>query len=752
MDELDPLPEELLERDRWVCWKYGKRNGKQAKIPIQADGETLAKSNDPQTWSSIEAVARTAEERDDRGIGFMFSKEGPYVGVDLDDCRDPDTGELDDWAQAIVEWLDSYTEVSPSGTGLHIILRDVEVPEWWTNQKDDKREIEVYDSSRFFTVTADPIEGTPSECRSSSEFIDWLREEGDPGSETVTQSADGTDSRSSASVDLSVYDVVSQADHPPAERTAHPFHGSDTGANFMVDERTETWRCWRHNVTGNAHHLVGMEQGVIQCGEWVSGGLDDRTWAKIYDAARNAGYDFPEPDDESTTLHADGGVTDLRAGIAVEDPYQLSLPEDESLDDLSGSELAYYATEHIASHEHIVAMKDTGELYACRDGVWKPDGENVLRQKLRRLLGPEYSQHIRREVTDQIKATRSRSRDEMGVPSGTVAVANGLLDLDDAELRSLRPSDSALWRMPVEYNEDAECPEFKTFLRDVCPEDDRPLLQEFVGYCLLHDDVPHEKALMLLGPTDAGKSVFLNVVAELFGRDSVESASIQYLVNERWGLAELEGTPVNIRHDLDPSVIRNTGKAKEIISGNQMQAERKNKDPFDMQPTTKHIYSANRAPERNTDDEAFWNRWLTVVFPKSIPRDEQGSTLTESLTTDDELSGILNWALDGYQRLTEQDHFTNEPTPSENKGRWEQFGSSVERFLDARMVQEGDAQVPKSDAYNAYREYASDQGMGRVTLSKFTRELKRKDGIGQKQRRNDGEKQRVYTGVRLADE
>jgi len=753
MSELDPLPEELLERDQWVCWRLDTRNGKETKIPIQADGETHAKSNDPSTWSSIEAVAETAKGRDDRSIGFMFSDDGPYAGVDLDDCRDPDTGELDDWAQHVVDRLRSYTEVSYSGTGLHIILRDVEVPDWWTNQKDGEKEIEVYDSSRFFTVTADPVESTPSECQSPSEFEDWLREEGDPDTEMTGQRDTDTISRESvASGNLSVYDVVSRADHPPGERTGHPFHGSDTGANFKVDEGGETWRCWRHDVTGNAHHLAGIEQDVIDCGDWDHGGLSDREWAEIYDTARHAGYDLPQPDDDRTaTVRFDGGITELPAGTTVEDPSTLSLPEGDSLEDLSGSEIAYHATEHIASYEGIVAMKDTGELYACHDGVWEPDGKNELRQTLRSLLGAEYSQYIRREVTDQIKATRSRSRAKMGVPSGTIAVANGLLDLDDAELRSLRPDHNALWRMPVEYEEDADCPAFKEFLQEVCPDEDRSLLQEFVGYCLLHDDVPHERALMLLGPTDAGKSVFLDVVAELFGRENVASQSIQYLVNERWGLAELEGTPVNIRHDLDPAVIRNTGKAKEIISGNQMQAERKNQDPFDMRPTTKHIFSANRAPERDTDDEAFWNRWLTVVFPETIPRDEQEPMLTESLTTDSELSGILNWAIEGYQRLTEQGHFTNEPTPAENKERWEKFGSSIEQFLDAEMVQDSDAQVPKSEAYDAYTEFASDQGMEVVSQSKFTSELKRKDGIGDSQRRIDGEKLRVYTGVRLCE-
>ncbi|WP_251341986.1 bifunctional DNA primase/polymerase [Haloplanus halophilus] len=95
-------------------------------------------------------------------------------------------------------------------------------------------------------------------------------------------------------VDLSAYDVLTRGRYPVGERREHPFHGSETGANFMVDDRGETFRCWRHDCTGNALHLIGIEQGIIDCGEWLPSGLDSDTWSDIFAAAREAGYDLPE--------------------------------------------------------------------------------------------------------------------------------------------------------------------------------------------------------------------------------------------------------------------------------------------------------------------------------------------------------------------------------------------------------------------------------------------------------------------------
>lgn len=107
-----------------------------------------------------------------------------------------------------------------------------------------------------------------------------------------------------APVEIGIYDVLSRASYPPGERRPHPFHGSDTGANFFVRDDGETWGCWRNcgncasGVTsGHASYLLGMEQGVIQCGDWEPNGLDAQTWREIFDAARSAGYDIPTPEE-----------------------------------------------------------------------------------------------------------------------------------------------------------------------------------------------------------------------------------------------------------------------------------------------------------------------------------------------------------------------------------------------------------------------------------------------------------------------
>lgn len=142
----DNIPEELRHRHQWLVWKREKRGDAITKVPYIAGGVGKANTTDMMTWRTFdEAVAALQTGRYD-GLGFVFSSGDPYAGVDLDNCRNPETGELEEWAAGIVEDLDGYAEVSPSGKGVHIIIR---------GKAPNKRRgrVEAYSSERYFTMT-----------------------------------------------------------------------------------------------------------------------------------------------------------------------------------------------------------------------------------------------------------------------------------------------------------------------------------------------------------------------------------------------------------------------------------------------------------------------------------------------------------------------------------------------------------------------------------------------------------------------
>jgi hypothetical protein len=180
------IPAELLELPQWVTWKYEKRkdkkgNEKITKVPYSAKSARRASSTDPATWGTHAEALAGVEKHQRDGIGFVFAKSGLHAGVDLDKCRNAETGEIEPWAHEIIVRLNSYSEASPSGTGIHIYLRAI-IKGAGRKQGD----IEMYDDGRFFTVTGDHIAGTPLTVEDRQLELDkWHAEVFPPKTETA---------------------------------------------------------------------------------------------------------------------------------------------------------------------------------------------------------------------------------------------------------------------------------------------------------------------------------------------------------------------------------------------------------------------------------------------------------------------------------------------------------------------------------------------------------------------------------------
>lgn len=159
MRTLEYVPAELRREPRWVCWRRETRGGKTTKLPVDAHTGRMAKSTDPATWATFEeAVAAVGRWRCD-GVGFVFGPDRAFTGLDLDHVIEG--GALDPEYRWVVEEAGTYTEVSPSGDGLHLIFRGAKPEGAERSRKGQPGGIvvEMYDHDRYFTVTGNVFEG-----------------------------------------------------------------------------------------------------------------------------------------------------------------------------------------------------------------------------------------------------------------------------------------------------------------------------------------------------------------------------------------------------------------------------------------------------------------------------------------------------------------------------------------------------------------------------------------------------------------
>jgi hypothetical protein len=192
MSRLGELPAiaQMAERGaRFVLWRHEMRNGKETKVPLRVNGD-MAASTRSSSWSTLAECKRAAGQLPNvAGLGFVLAAERdaeagqpPIVGIDLDGCRDPDTGEIEAWASEIILELNSYTEVSPSGTGVKIYCCVDPVPQVEANKlvirpangHGKAAQIEIFTTARYFAVTEQHLGGTPDEITDATEAFERL--------------------------------------------------------------------------------------------------------------------------------------------------------------------------------------------------------------------------------------------------------------------------------------------------------------------------------------------------------------------------------------------------------------------------------------------------------------------------------------------------------------------------------------------------------------------------------------------------
>lgn len=168
------FPNEIKNLRQWICWRLepDPKSDKPRKVPYDPKTGRKASSTNPESWATLAEAQAAREKFLFTGIGFVFTDDCGIVGVDIDHCRNED-GSFTDVAKAILEKTQSYTEISPSGSGLHIFLRGV-MP--GKGNKNSTSGVEMYAAARYFTMTGNRLEGTPDMIADGKDILPWIHE------------------------------------------------------------------------------------------------------------------------------------------------------------------------------------------------------------------------------------------------------------------------------------------------------------------------------------------------------------------------------------------------------------------------------------------------------------------------------------------------------------------------------------------------------------------------------------------------
>ena len=772
--EFESIPDRLVDRDRWLLWRYEWRGDKWTKVPINPLHGHKDDPTDPDVSVSFSDI-KTAYQSDitSDGVGFVFDECDKVVGIDIDDCRDPDTGETTDKADSIVSRLDSWCEVSPSGTGYHLYVV-ANLPDG-RNRHDD---VEIYDEDRFFTVTGNQANRAPDHVAERNDELAAIH--ADYVADETIDDGDNEPHQSSP-VNISDSELVATAkDADNGDKFTRLWKGNTAGydSHSEADQALCTLLAF---WTGKDKHRIDslFRQSDLMRDKWER---DDYRQATIDKAVSLVSETYnpattvdspPEPkgltDEDGGSETGSNGNTSRNLLTPKEVKLIADIGPDESIGKLSDKKIAAAVWKLIKQSKryHVRHDRESGTIYGFDNdaGVWKDDGVRNLRFACVEILDDHYGANILRELETRVRADREKeiTTDDLGVEAGKIAVKNGLLDLskaadgDSGAVRPLEPQDLATTRLPVEYDPDAPTDFCESFISDVVESGKLEAVQEYIGYCLHRGELPFNRALLLVGSGANGKSTFLSMVRELLGQQNTESKPVHQF-DQQNVVADLHGKIANIDADLSEGSLSKRGVAmfKRLLGDDTVSARQVYQEAFSFTPEAKHLYACNKVPDVSNlvtdDDQAFWRRWIIVEFPRYFTPDERDPTLERKLTSDENLSGLLNWAIEGWSRLMEQGHFTNiETTADETRRLWQSWGESVDEFIVECLETDPDADNISTTAVNeVYREWCNREGKhaepNRSTVTKKIKECG--DDFGYKKRVRTTDKKNPANGYK----
>jgi len=320
-----------------------------------------------------------------------------------------------------------------------------------------------------------------------------------------------------------------------------------------------------------------------------------------------------------------------------------------------------------------------------------------------------------------------------------LSMGNGILDLDQLlageDIQKLLIPHSSHWfstiKLSYVFDPMATCPMWMKFLK-VSLQDDQSqmqLLQEWAGY-LLSPSNQYQRFLALEGEGKNGKTVYFAGLSAMLGESNISRVSLENF-GGRFDLATTVGKMVNMCSDVS-SVIDPNAEAviRQYTGGEAMQFDRKNQEPIQTKPTAKLMFAWNNTPRFTDKSNAIWRRLLLVPFSFEIPEKDRIYGMDESSywVKSGELSGILNWAINGLIRLRQNNRFTASDVSEARMKAMKLDLNPARAFLQEEFQASDGSWVTCEETYKAYSDWCKSNGNNPMCASNFGKEVKREFG------------------------
>ena len=404
--------------------------------------------------------------------------------------------------------------------------------------------------------------------------------------------------------------------------------------------------------------------------------------------------------------------------------------------------------ESLLRHGDFIYDPESDLMYAFNGRYYVILNETIVIKRISFMIGERHALTDIKKVLEQFKwRTAGSSIKDATPPKGLVNLENCVLDVRTRAEYFHSSQCYFFSSVPVVYDPKATCEKWIAFINQIYlgRECLVRIVQEIFGYCLIFGNWL-QKAFIFYGEGANGKSTLLEVLRALLGKENTSSLSMKDL-GSTFRSIELMNKLASMSDESPTSNTIESEAFKSLVGGGTIIAEKKFKNPVYFKNGAKLIFATNKCPQFKDHSYGFYRRIVIIPHDLTLRQDERNPNLENELI--EELPGILNWALEGLDRLLEQGQLTHSEFVEKKMHDLKVETDSVASFVEDKCLIDSTSETLVDNLYSSYQKYCQDDGLKAVAKNNFGQRLKTHYGIEKLRPRVGGDRKYAYSGICL---
>lgn len=407
----------------------------------------------------------------------------------------------------------------------------------------------------------------------------------------------------------------------------------------------------------------------------------------------------------------------------------------------------YDTNEGTGIQRGFLVTNDNKTIWMHSEGYYKPNGEDIAKIITQKVLKSDCTEHRKNEVIGDIKDDGNLriDRELFDDNKDFVNLENCIYNLKTGKIEDHCISYYFNNQIPIKYNPDAKIDKIQTFLEEILTLNYIKIIQQFFGDCLL-GDYRFKKAIMAVGAKNSGKSTLLNLLKRFIGEVNTANVELSTLCYDRFAPWHLYRKQANICSQIESSGIKQAGKFLMLTGGDQIYAQQKGQDGFFFTNHAKLIFSCNVMPEFKMTNDAVYYRWIVIPFENTFEGKDAKRNILDEICTEEEMSGLFNWAVDGLKQLEKQNDYSECMSLNEIKDFMTQGKNPVREFT--AHIETSIGVEFKDHVYKCYRHFCESLNYPVLASNAFSRKFKEYAPLSM----NEGQKlksgKRTWKGIK----